>query len=118
MSAAVVHLGDEADLGRELRITPPWIELLFPVIRRAVGALVGGEREGDDFIDADADAGNGAVEAGDETTPGRSLRSLPDAGLFELRGAAGRRPALLPQLWLTRRRAEGHLSRTPYHACR
>jgi len=54
--------------------------LLFPVIRWAVGALVGGEREGDDFIDAVAKANDCALRAFNDHVTGSGVGAVTAIG--------------------------------------
>lgn len=54
--------------------------MLFPVIRWAVGALVGWEREGDDFIDAVAKANDCALGAFNDHVTGSGVGAVTAIG--------------------------------------
>jgi hypothetical protein len=86
-------LGNKANLRGKFRVAPPGVKLLLAVVRRTVSALVGGEGESHDFINAIAEADDGAFGTFDNEVGSGGVGTVAAVGAIpdieELGGAVG-----------------------------
>lgn len=84
LGAAVVRLCACAQIRRELRIAPPWINLFLAVVWWAIGHLPSWLREGGDFIHTVSSTDDGTLDTFNEEVSESGIgtisavRALPD----------------------------------------